>query len=366
MKPRRPRVSCARRTDPPDTYPLFSKHAVLSRGVVVLTAVLTTAAAGSVVTTTSVTCPVCSTSFEALAVAAHDSRGGVDRDLFARSDGAQHVYFWVSTCTHCYYSGYLSDFDATRTLAADFKAKVQTSPGLKPSSPIAAGTDQRDIAADDRYALATRCYLWRGRSDEALAWLYLRQSWLVRENASVVPRDRRLERVLTYARRWMPPASQDSNQADRELGLVTHLLAGLAEGRFNRYQAPFVEMAAAMLLRRHGEHGQAEPLLNALRNEPLLTEPLRTAAARMADSLAAERRFQRQAITHFERAVTAGQVAVPNRAVALYLIGELHRRLGNPVKAVHWFDRAAADAALPPELQRWIKRQRRLAATASP
>ena len=209
---------------------MFSRHALLPRGVVVLTAVLTAATAGSVVTTTPVECPACSTPLEALAIAARDSRGGVDRDLFARSDEAQHVCFWISTCTHCQYSGYLSDFDATQTLAAVFKAKVQTAPGLKPTSPIAAGADPRDIATEHRYALATQCYLWRGRSDEALAWLYLRRSWLVRESASVVPRNRRLERVLTYVRRWMPPASQDSSQTGRELALVTHLWPAWPKG----------------------------------------------------------------------------------------------------------------------------------------
>ena len=332
--------------------------------VVTLATFAATPAVASVITTVAVTCPVCRSPVQALVVVTTDSRGGVDRDLFARSAGDQHVFFRISTCTTCYYSGYFSDFDAALALPRDFVQKVRVTPKLAPAHAIARDAPQREIDPDDRYALAIRCYEWRGRSLEALAWLHLRRAWLVRENNSVVPRDRRLARVFAFARRWTQPAGDESNQADRELRLVTELAARLAEGAFNRYQRPFVEMAMAVLLRRHGEHDHAEPLLRKLRKNPLLTEPLRRAADRLHASLDRERAFQARAAAYFIQAWKTKQIPAANAPVAAYLIAELHRRLGEDAEALRWYDLALAETALPPDLRRWAVRQRDVAARA--
>jgi len=315
----------------------------------------------SVISSLRVACPVCETPFEAVAVVTEDSRGGVDRDLFARSDGPQQVYGRISTCPTCYYSGYLSDFDSDVKLPEAFVRKVRVAPKLEPPRPVPKVTDQRDIDAETRYALAAQCYAWRGRSAEAMGWLYLRWSWLVREDTAVVPPDRRLQRVLTFAKRWTQPFEAESNQSDRELRLVAHLAAALAEGEFSRYQEPFAQLAMALLLRRHGEHAQAEPLLRALRNERLLPEPLRQAAGRMADSIDHERDLQARAATHLAHALQEGQIKAPNDVVAAYLVGELHRRLDQDAEAVRWFDRALKAVSLPEDLRAWAVRQRAVA-----
>lgn len=319
----------------------------------------------SVIAPVAVTCPVCAAHFDALAVVSADSRGGVDRDLFSRSDGPQQVYARISTCPTCSYAGYLTDFAVDVTLSDGFIEKVRVAPKLDAAMVIDPGADQRDIDPDRRFALAVQCYQWRGRSAEALGWLYLRWSWLVREDTSMVPPDRRLARVLAYAKRWVEPADAQSNQSDRELRLVGHLAAALGEGRFNRYQIPFVKLAMALLLRRHGEHAHAEPLLTELCTDPHLTDPLRQAAERMARSIDRERELQAHAAAHLAHALQNDEIQPPNDAVARYLVGELHRRIDQDAEAIPWYDTALANPALPADLRVWAVRQRRIATSAA-
>ncbi len=308
-----------------------------------------------------VTCPVCGYAFEAFAGVEEDGAGGVDRDLFARAIGPQPEFYRVSTCPACLYSGYLTDFTAAGVVPPDVIAKVLKKPRLPRPAGVTKDTDQRFIDARDRYALAITCYQWRQRSDEAIAWLHLRASWVVRDMAVVVPRTPKLERILLYARRWHPARTPGTNQADAEMEMVTQAAAALAEGRFSRYQAPYVRFFVAMLLRKQGENEQASPLLEELAGETLLEEPLRTAAGRMLDSIAAEQAHQRAAVTHMERALLAEQVAPANRPVAMYITGELCRRLGRNRDAVRWLDRASDSGKLPTDLRRWALEQKELA-----
>ena len=67
--------------------------------VAVLAVAIVVPAIGSVTATVPAVCPVCGAHLDALTIVATDSRGGVDRDLFARSDGSQHVFYRISTCT---------------------------------------------------------------------------------------------------------------------------------------------------------------------------------------------------------------------------------------------------------------------------
>jgi len=50
-------------------------------------------------------------------------------------------------------------------------------------------------------------------------------------------------------------------------------------------------------------------------------------------------RYRREAVLRFEAATDAGQVPKDERALTTYLIGELHRRVGNADKAKVWFAR---------------------------
>jgi hypothetical protein len=220
-----------------------------------------------------------------------------------------------------------------------------------------AESDPREIDASDRYALAVTSYQWRGKSDEALAWLYLRSSWVARDFGAMLPPEPRMARVMSYTERWRPLMGPDGNQYDVEMGLATRVAEAIAAGEFNRYQKPYVELALLLILRRHGENRQAEPLLSRLSGKAF-SDPMRESLDRMSGSIAAERRFQARAADHFERALLSDQITPANRGAACYLLGELHRRLNRDSSAIRWYDRALGDRALPPNLRDWAIQQK--------
>lgn len=303
-------------------------------------------------------CPVCGQRFTAVACPQSNTRGGVDRDFFARALGPQPEFYRIATCPKCGYSGYDSDFDPDVVLPPGFREKVLVSPGLALPAGFGPESDPRDLDARDRYALAIICYEWRGSSDKALGWLHLRASWIFREEGSVLPPDPRLARVFKYIERWRPELGPGDNQADGELRTATFVAEALARGEFNRFQRPYVELALALILRRHGDNLQAGPMLDRLAGYEAFGRPLKDGIARMRESIGKEREQQLQAADCFERALMAGQIAAPNKAPACYLLGELYRRLGREREAARWYERALADPTLPPDLRPWARQGR--------
>lgn len=303
-------------------------------------------------------CPVCQTSFTALAVTHTNTRGGVDLDLFARAVGPEPEYYRVSTCPHCGYSGYLSDFAPDVILAPDLRERILKSPGLELPAGFTPASDPRELDAADRYRLAIQCYRWGQKSDEALGWLHLRASWIARDSGAVLPKDQRLARVMAYLERWRPNLRDVPNQRSVEMRLVTRTMEALAAGEFNRYQRPYVELAVALVLRRHGENRQAAPMLDRLVEYEPFSDALRQAIERMRSSIEREREHQAEAATCFERALLARQVGGQNRGTACYLLAELCRRLGRDREALRWYDQALADKRLPDQLREWATQQR--------
>ncbi|GMU20452.1 MAG: hypothetical protein AMXMBFR13_05490 [Phycisphaerae bacterium] len=303
-------------------------------------------------------CPLCGQAFTTVTCAQTNTREGVDRDLFARALGPQPEFYRIATCPRCGYSGYETDFDEGVVLPPDFRDRVLKSPRLKLPAGFGLDSDPRELDAADRYALAITCYQWRGRSDEALGWLHLRASWIAREEGSVLPPEPRLARVMKYIERWRPALEPGGNQADLEMRTATRIGEALVEGRFNRYQQPFVELALAMILRRHGENHAAQRILDRLVRLDVFPTMLREGIERMRRSISIERRYQSEAAELFEQALLAGGMSPMNRGPACYLVGELYRRLGREREAVRWFDEAIRDSELPDELRSWARQQR--------
>ncbi len=326
-------------------------------GVVALT-VSTGALEATVLGRREVSCPVCGQKFRAVVLATIDTSAGVDRDLFARSAGPQPVFYRIATCPRCYYSGYLEDFQADIRLPKAFRDQVLKSPKLDPGMVITPETDQRMIPAEVRYRLAHQCYQWRGMSDESMAWLYLRSSWVSRDLGSVLPRTDRLQRVMGFVERWLPSDREVPNQVDRELQLVTRLAAELAEGHFTRYQVPYVRFVLAMIWRRHGENALFESLYPPGRDNTDLPERLRSRLEEVRASIAEERRWQQRALVYFLRALDGREIQPSNQPAAKYLIAELYRRLGQPNRALHYYDRALADPRIDARLAQWAREQR--------
>ncbi len=282
------------------------------------------------------TCPVCRREFQTVVCTQTNTRAGVDRDLFARALGPQPEYYRVSTCPACGYSGYVPDFDPAVTLPPDVRDKILTDPRHALPAGVTPHGDPRELDAADRYALAITCYRWLGRSDESLAWLHLRASWIARDEGSMLPREPRFERVLGHLERWRPTTTLEGNQLDVEMQLVTRAAEALNLGRFNRYQRPYVELAIALILRSHGENPVAQPLLEQLLADERFPESIHAGLTRMLESIRKEREHQIEAAHHFERAIQSRAVTEGNHGPACYLLGELYRRLGRDDEAVTW------------------------------
>ena len=68
----------------------------------------------------------------------------------------------------------------------------------------------------------------------------------------------------------------------------------------------------------------------------------------------AERFFRRKAAWKFEEALASFDgVAREGRAMIIYLVGELWRRIGDERKAARWFDQVPAEI-VDPQSQRWV------------
>lgn len=307
-------------------------------------------------------CPVCRQAFTAVACPDANTREGVDRDLFARSLGPQPEYYRIATCPKCGYSGYESDFTSSVVIPPDVRDKILKKPRLALPKGFTPDSDPLDLDAADRYELAIICYRWRQRSDEALAWLHLRASWVHRDEGSTLPPDPRLVRVMQFIERWRPIRDPKENQADAEMGLATRIAEAIETGRFNRYQKPYVTLALMMILRRHGENRLAEPLIHTMAESKDFTPVMQDAIRRMRDSMQRERKHQAAAAECFERAMMSNQITGKNRPPAYYLLGELNRRLGRDQEAIRWYDQALQSPEIDDQLKAWAGQQRAWAA----
>lgn len=310
-------------------------------------------------------CPACGQEFTTLVCVQHNTRGGIDYDLFVRPLGPNPEYYRVHTCPRCGYSGYASDFPPEAHLpnrdkpflSATVREKILKQRLLELPEGFGPESDPRELDARDRYRLAIQCYQWRDQSAEALAWLNLRASWIARDEGALLPPTPRLKRVMSFIEQWRPFLEEGGNQVDVEMQLTTRMAEEIAAGRFNRYQKPYVELALAMILRSHGENQPAKAILKRYVNMESYPETLQAGIARMLDSIETERQYQQAAVDCFETALSAGQVGDANRPAACYLLGELHRRLGQNESARQWYDKSLNDPSTPPDLKEMARRQ---------
>ena len=83
---------------------------------------------------------------------------------------------------------------------------------------------------------------------------------------------------------------------------------------------------------------------------------LRGAWCAQEEELAAlEMRCRREAASLFEEALASREIAPEERAVVTYLVGELHRRLGDAQTARAWFDAVPGEVSVPDKYA-WLLR----------
>ena len=76
---------------------------LISLIVVIPTLLVQAESSLSILGRADLTCPVCETSFEMIACTRSNTRGGVDRDLYARALGPQPEFYRIAACPQCGY-----------------------------------------------------------------------------------------------------------------------------------------------------------------------------------------------------------------------------------------------------------------------
>ncbi len=297
-------------------------------------------------------CPACGKKVRlALITPASDSVAGLDHDLFVRANGPQPEFYLVNTCSNCYFSGYLNDFD----LVLPEKVKNLIKKIVKPAGPIKADTPQREIATLDKFELAYQTFKALGRSDEAFGWLTLRASWVARDLYCNLPRNPEIKAALEEAAKLVPPPEKTANPADRELLQAKKLqdLTAVSPGSPKTQWA--TEAVIALLYRRHGENKSALPFIDLVLGNKNAPAPLRENFAKMKQSIGAEHYWQGLAAEHFTQAVMAGTITPENKPIAKYLLGQLCYFLDRKEDARLWLNEALIDKNLPANLVKWAK-----------
>jgi len=302
----------------------------------------------------SALCPVCAKSVRLARILTSDAHGGIDRDLFTRAVGPQPEFYLINTCPHCKFSGYLNDFD----LILPEKTRKQLTEALADGPALNPKTPQQEIPNLLKYDLAYRTFQVLGRSDEAFGWLCLRASWVARDMYCDLPRRPEIARVLVEAGTLVPPATPQTNPADRELEQAERLEYRITTSAPAAQKRWSYDAVIAILYRRHGRNDLALVHIERVLDDRTSPKDLRDVLALMKQSIDDERNWQIQAADHFDRAVREKKITTQTLPIARYLLGQLCLRLDRPMDARRWFDQAANDPVLPPHLKQWARQAR--------
>ena len=357
----------------------------MSKQMPVFVVALLLALAGAVGATTlqevEVTCPVCSLKFKVFEVMSTNSFGGQDTDFCVHAAGTPPDPYAVWTCPKCLYSGSAETF--AKAVSEETKKKVLAE--LKSPWPIKEDMSQKDIPGWVKFDLAASVAGWEGVGPADVAGLYLEASWAARvevercfqslysdpekralfEDRShvlalivqVLEEDAALKPSLEAFRQaidalWsqiFEGSAGEENRKDLDMKLAEALLARVGEGKLPAEEAALEEFAAGAVYRVHGENLLAIPILKKLRTSEALPAPFRTVAGNMLESIDVERRYQRKFIETAKPVLDKNLLEGGKLAAYLYLVGELHRRLGEPAEAASWYKKAIACPDIPAE-----------------
>lgn len=320
-----------------------------------------TVVVGTVLATTKhpvdVTCPVCARAFKAAEFMSTNSFGGQDRDFLGHARGEQVFLFACWTCPKCLYSGYGDDFKAGAVPDAVLKTLREDRP-LK--SPVAIAADlenTEDIPAWVRYDLAIQTAKVRGEKPLVLAWLTLRAGQTQRFGDAGLAR---IGDLATRAKALVaklppsPPERDDYLQATWRARRLFELAAS-ADAGLSDPDRELARVLAAYDYARRGELPDVRRVLAVLRPEGKALEgPVALVVAELAERVDREAHYLALAAASFESALTLDLVKADERVNHRYLVGELHRRVGDPAKALAWLEPLAAEAGLDAWIATWV------------
>lgn len=295
--------------------------------------------AGDEYKTVDVVCPVDGTRFQAREVTVSNRWGGIDADFCPHAVKTTPLELGAWVCPGCGFAGRKADFQS----ALDEPTRAALKAGLRPMAPIPRDAKQTQIPGHVKFDLAAQAARLRGAptTDVARAWLHA--SWSCRQQGAVdfeaFDEWEALKRSYGVLRTPMDLGFR-KNRTDYDLEVAAKVAKDVEAGRpagTNRLLAPYL---AAFLHRKHGENAEAERWLAELAKLKGDNSVVDDAAVRMADSIRLEREFQKKAVEAYTEAHAAGSLEPRAAAEVAYLVGELHRRLGDGGAARTWYARA--------------------------
>lgn len=236
--------------------------------------------------------------------------GGYDSDGATYSSGMQFRQYAISTCTQIFFSALTDDmkqqFTAEEKRTLQQLIRTQTALLKDPNNP----------STWDRYDLAIAFYRWQNKAPRFIGNLYMEAAWTVRDE--VVGIHQGLNGPLVADHVLLEGAKElQKNLTSEQRKMVIYNLARVAHrnGRTairDQYMQEFL-------------------LLN-----DLLPEEREAAQEFLEYTQKIEPIYLQKALIEFEAHIATN----PNDGQVLYLMGDLHRRLGNPQKSQECFKQA--------------------------
>lgn len=173
----------------------------------------------------SATCPVCANTFGYEVLLSTNAAGGVESDFRARAVGADPVPFTVLTCPRCSYSANTATFEIPVPPAVAYHVKELADRLL-------------DGRHSRRFLLAAELLEKSGEEPQHAAWMFLRSSWLARDEADAAGEERAQRHAIAAFQRYLG-AQRNAEDA----GQVTYLIGELSR-RLGDFETACAQLAA--------------------------------------------------------------------------------------------------------------------------
>jgi tetratricopeptide (TPR) repeat protein len=310
-----------------------------------------------------VRCPLFGHKFTAQATVAAEEEGeefaAFDSDLCKRPVGPSGYRLAVWTCPYCFFSAYQPEF--LSPLDARFRSMELRSYRLENPAEV----EQWDIFIGIKFHNAEIFYREAGKDAWFLADLMRRGTYACRVSTVREPSGFESLREELVSEAW--PRETRFGVEDVNLALAAHVRQLLASGELAPEQVPLHRYILADALRQAGDHGETVAILDEILEARSLPESfLKNARTKLLLSIK-ENDFQGKALAYLKEAHDEGIVPREERAVAVYMLGELSRRQGAPGDALRYYEAAAELVTDQEWLSNLIVRQTaRLEADAQP
>ena len=269
--------------------------------------------------TESIKCPIGEDRAKTFFVLSENEYGGYDSDGATYSSGMQPRKYAIATCSKNLYSALNKDMEQTWTAEEEKEilAIIEQNKKNFAKAELPETWERYDIAID--------IYRWQGKSHQFLAGLYMDAAWTIRDEAVGIHEDLRGPIV-----------------ADQVLELGRKEL----QKNLNTEQRKMVLFNLARVAHRNARFDEREEFLTAFNQLSTLTEAERKAAK---DFGYYTTELEPQYLRKAQKELLSHIAENPNDGQALYLLGDIARRLGETESAQRFFNQANLTADLQEE-----------------